>query len=112
MPLPGRIDHERTNGTAHLHYFDISTTNTNGVVTQVTHASVHVVASGDCFDPETCCDERERALIAAMRAYLRPEHAPQMSDRAVAQATLDHCCASNWRECCGVSMRQSRHRSL
>ena len=22
MPLPGRIDHERTNGTAHLHYFD------------------------------------------------------------------------------------------
>ncbi len=44
-----------------------TTTNTNGVVTQVTHASVHVVASGDCFDPETCCDERERALIAAMR---------------------------------------------
>lgn len=39
-----------------------TTTNTNGVVTQVTHASVHVVASGDCFDPETCCDERERAL--------------------------------------------------
>ena len=30
-----------------------TTTNTNGVVTQVTHASVHVVASGDCFDPET-----------------------------------------------------------
>lgn len=27
-----------------------TTTNTNGVVTQVTHASVHVVASGDCFD--------------------------------------------------------------
>ena len=54
-----------------------TTTNTNGVVTQVTHASVHVVASGDCFDPETCCDERERALIAAMRAYLRPKHAPQ-----------------------------------
>ena len=35
-----------------------TTTNTNGVVTQVTHASVHVVASGDCFDPETCCDAR------------------------------------------------------
>ena len=34
-----------------------TTTNTNGVVTQVTHASVHVVASGDCFDPETCCDD-------------------------------------------------------
>lgn len=68
-----------------------TTTNTNGVVTQVTHASVHVVASGDCFDPETCCDERERALIAAMRAYLRPKHAPQsLIDRL--EATLDHCC--------------------
>ena len=54
-----------------------TTTNTNGVVTQVTHASVHVVASGDCFDPETCCDERERA--------------PQsLIDRL--EATLDHCC--------------------
>ena len=61
-----------------------TTTNTNGVVT-------HVVASGDCFDPETCCDERERALIAAMRAYLRPKHAPQsLIDRL--EATLDHCC--------------------
>jgi hypothetical protein len=49
------------------------------------------VASGDCFDPETCCDERERALIAAMRAYLRPKHAPQsLIDRL--EATLDHCC--------------------
>ena len=57
-----------------------TTTNTNGVVTQVTHASV-----------ETCCDERERALIAAMRAYLRPKHAPQsLIDRL--EATLDHCC--------------------
>ena len=63
----------------------------NGVVTQVTHTSVHVVASGDCFDPETCCDERERALIAALRAYLRPKHAPQsLIDRL--EATLDHCC--------------------
>lgn len=63
----------------------------NSVVTQVTHTSVHVVASGDCFDPETCCDERERALIAALRAYLRPKHAPQsLIDRL--EATLDHCC--------------------
>ena len=85
MPLPGRIDHERTNGTAHLHYFDHHQQERCG------DASVHVVASGDCFDPETCCDERERALIAAMRAYLRPKHAPQsLIDRL--EATLDHCC--------------------
>lgn len=63
----------------------------DGVVTQVTHASVHVVAPGDCFDPETCCDEREQALIAALRAYLRPQHAPQsLIDRL--EATLDNCC--------------------
>ena len=68
-----------------------TTTNTNGVVTQVTHASVHVVASGDYFDPETCCDERERALIAAMRAYLRPKHAPQSLIGGL-EATIDHCC--------------------
>ena len=48
----------------------------DGTVTQVTHTSVRVSTSSDCFDPERCCDERERALIAAMRAYLRPQHAP------------------------------------
>ena len=40
----------------------------DGTVTQVTHTSVRVSTSGDCFDPERCCDERERALIVAMRA--------------------------------------------
>ena len=37
---------------------------------------VHIVTEGDCFDPRTCCDEREQALIAALRAYLRPDVAP------------------------------------
>ena len=41
------------------------------------------------FDPETCCDERERALIAAMRAYLRPEQAPERLLERL-RATLDH----------------------
>ena len=59
----------------------------DGTVTQVTHTSVRVSTSSDCFDPERCCDERERALIAAMRAYLRPQHAPQsLIDRL--EATL------------------------
>ncbi|TCF94901.1 hypothetical protein MCC10120_1361 [Bifidobacterium longum subsp. longum] len=31
-------------------------------------ADVHIVTEGDCFDPRTCCDEREQALIAALRA--------------------------------------------
>lgn len=40
-------------------------------------ADVHIVTEGDCFDPRTCCDEREQALIAALRAYLRPDVAPE-----------------------------------
>lgn len=46
---------------------------------------------GDCFDPDTCCDERERALIMAMRAYLRPDVAPECLIRRLRE-TLDHCC--------------------
>ena len=62
-------------------------TSEDGTVTQMTHTSVRVSTSGDCFDPERCCDERERALIAD----LRPQHAPQsLIDRL--EATLDHCC--------------------
>lgn len=46
---------------------------------------------GDCFDPETCCDEREKALIKMMRAYLRPQQAPECLLERL-HATLDHCC--------------------
>lgn len=46
---------------------------------------------GDCFDPETCCDEREKALIMMMRAYLRPQQAPECLLEKL-RATLDHCC--------------------
>lgn len=61
----------------------------DGTVTQVTHTSVRVSTSSDCFDPERCCDERERALIAAMRAYLRPQHAPQsLIDRLRQRSTI------------------------
>ena len=62
----------------------------------VVHTDVHITEvgdpmAGDCFDPETCCDERERALIAALRAYLRPEQAPECLLNRL-RATLDHCC--------------------
>ncbi|KFI93392.1 hypothetical protein BISA_1479 [Bifidobacterium saguini DSM 23967] len=46
---------------------------------------------GECFDPSTCCDAREQALIAALRAYLRPDVAPECL-MAKLKATLDHCC--------------------
>ncbi|MBW3091957.1 hypothetical protein KIH79_03105 [Bifidobacterium sp. 82T10] len=49
-------------------------------------------ASGDaCFDPNTCCDERERAIIMSLRAYLRPDVAPECLMRRLRE-TLDHCC--------------------
>ncbi|MBT1162448.1 MULTISPECIES: hypothetical protein [Bifidobacterium] len=47
--------------------------------------------AGECFDPATCCDARERALIEAMRAYLRPQVAPECLMRRLRE-TLDHCC--------------------
>ena len=47
--------------------------------------------SDGCFDPSTCCDARERAIIAALRAYLRPDQAPDCL-MAKLKATLDHCC--------------------
>ena len=45
----------------------------------------------DCFDVETSCDEREKAMIAAIRAYLRPEQAPECL-MARLNAVLDRCC--------------------
>ncbi len=77
-------------------HVSITTTTSDGTVTRVVRTSVRigeprVEGNPECFDPETCCDERERALIAAMRAYLRPSHAPQsLIDRL--ESTLDHCC--------------------
>lgn len=66
---------------------------TRQTATGVTHTDVHIteVGADECFDPESCCDERERALIAALRAYLRPEQAPECLVRRL-RATLDHCC--------------------
>ncbi|MEK0306818.1 hypothetical protein [Bifidobacterium favimelis] len=46
----------------------------------VTASSLHIESaqdpSADCFDPATCCDERERRVIEELRAYLRPTTAP------------------------------------
>lgn len=45
----------------------------------------------ECFDPESCCDAQERALIAMMRAYLRPQAAPECLIERL-HRTLDACC--------------------
>lgn len=57
----------------------------------------HDAASGDCdcgcgcFDVDASCDEREKAMIAALRAYLRPDQAPECL-MAKLNAVLDRCC--------------------
>lgn len=50
--------------------------------------------AGDCFDPSVCCSRREQAMIAALRAYLRPDQAPECLLSRL-RACLDDCCAQN-----------------
>ena len=45
----------------------------------------------DRFDPATCCSAREQAVIATLRAYLRPQTAPDCLI-ALLHAVLDDCC--------------------
>lgn len=58
-----------------------------------TRTDIHVmsVEDGDCFDPERCCDEYEREVIALMRNYLRPDQAPECLRRRLREM-LDRCC--------------------
>ncbi|KFJ01277.1 hypothetical protein [Bifidobacterium subtile] len=57
------------------------------------HSSQHVHDSGECFDT-SCCDAREKALIRSLRAYLRPQIAPDCLITRLNQA-LDHYCEVN-----------------
>ena len=58
--------------------------------------TVDAADTGKCFDPTSCCSAREQAMIAALRAYLRPEVAPECL-MAKLKATLDHCCGEDGR---------------
>ena len=46
---------------------------------------------GECFDPSSCCDARDQVMIAAMKAYLRPQQAPECLYERL-KMTLDKCC--------------------
>lgn len=50
--------------------------------------------AGECFDPSTCCSSREQAMIAALRAYLRPQCAPE-SLKSRLRTCLDRCCCED-----------------
>ncbi|WEV69820.1 hypothetical protein OZX73_02835 [Bifidobacterium sp. ESL0775] len=55
------------------------------------------VSDDERFNPESCCDAREKAVIAELRELLRPTCAPQCLI-AKLEATLDRCCLE---ESCG-----------
>ncbi|MBT1181119.1 hypothetical protein JS531_03865 [Bifidobacterium sp. CP2] len=86
-----------------VHHISITHTLPDGTVRTVSRTEVRVTddtdeavsydpaVDGDCFDPSTCCSEREQAMIAALRAYLRPDEAPECL-KARVKACLDHCC--------------------
>ena len=42
-----------------------------------TEISITETSTDACFDVDSCCDERERVLIKAIRDYLRPRRAPE-----------------------------------
>lgn len=62
---------------------------------------------GDCFDPDSCCDEHEKAMIAALRAYLRPEVAPECL-LARLRDTLDRCCCEDGGNAAGAVDKPGR----
>lgn len=91
-----------------VHHISITSTSADGTVRTVSRTEVRIsggesvpndaasagydpAVDGDCFDPATCCSEREQAMIAALRAYLRPDEAPECL-KARIKTCLDHCC--------------------
>ena len=51
----------------------------------------HVAMTCSGAGGEACCDAHERAMIAALRAYLRPDVAPECLMARLKEA-LDRCC--------------------
>lgn len=82
----GRVSHSEVHVTQTVHADGTVETRTTRITTEG-------------FDPSVC-DAREQALIRAMRAYLRPQAAPE---RLIARLhdVLDRCCDDD--ECAGES---------
>lgn len=73
-------------------HISITRSTAEGVVhTDVRITTSFDVGKGVCFDPDSCCDEREKAMINVLRAYLRPQEAPECLLTRL-RATLDRCC--------------------
>jgi hypothetical protein len=69
-------------------YSHISVTQTGDAQTTVEVAHIEI-AEG--FDPDTCCDEDEKALINMIRSYLRPTQAPDCLIQRLRHVMADAC---------------------
>ena len=49
------------------------------------------LSQGDCFNIDACCDDQEKALITTLRAYLRPEQAPECLMKRLRHCLDDVC---------------------
>lgn len=84
-----------------VRHISVTRTTSDGMVshTEVRISEVSVVGdagdavagAGERFDPSTCCSRREQAMIAALRAYLRPQEAPECLRERI-RVCLDRCC--------------------
>lgn len=88
----GAMDYEdeggRPDGGASLEANPVAMT-CSGAGGEAGGVQVHLEA--EYFDPSSCCDAHERAMIAALRAYLRPDVAPECLMARLKEA-LDRCC--------------------
>ncbi|MFT9008201.1 MAG: hypothetical protein ABF489_07475 [Bifidobacterium sp.] len=74
------------------------TRDSDGRLIQTSIEVTKVSSSSQCFDPSTCCDAQEQALIEVLRDYLRPQVAPQcllrrlhhfMNETTMNETTMD-----------------------
>lgn len=56
----------------------------------------NLIADEECFNPESCCDVHEKAVIAQLRKLLRPTCAPQCLVTRLHEM-LDRCCLEETR---------------
>jgi hypothetical protein len=76
----------------------------NQYVTDAARADIEVslydsdnrVTDEECFNPESCCDVHEKAVIAQLRELLRPTCAPKCLVTRL-QEMLDRCCLEETR---------------
>ena len=77
-------------------HISITRTSAHGVThteVQISEVGIDADHAASCFNPDAVCDPQERALIEELRAYLRPQQAPERLISRL-EAVLDRCCGA------------------